>query len=199
MPARCADTKPPGGGETPGVIQPPSPGTSAAAPEQGKSGGDGVQKTANRLVTFVPPPDAGGGRVHPEYAKLAEERLKAATNRIVSLESEVGQLNKRWADEKVKTSLIEQKVVKLNDRVAQVKRTQECDTRTPTHERHTHSHQSCMRRRIRPLGMCVYGQEHTYHATRVCGLGAGQRAPGQDEAAGGGNEAATGSRLQRAD
>ena len=58
--------------------------------------------------------------MHPEYAKLAEERLKAATNRIVYLESEVGQLNKRWADEKVKTSLIEQKVVKLNDRVAQV-------------------------------------------------------------------------------
>jgi len=196
MPARCADIKPPGVGESPGSSSAASPGSSAAASQQGNSGG--VQKTANKPVTFVTSPDAGG-RVHPEYAKLAEERLKAATNRIVYLESEVGQLNKRWADEKVKTSLIEQKVVKLNDRVAQVKRTQECDTRTPTQEKHTHSHQSCLRRRIRPLGMCVYGQEHTYHATRVCGLGAGQRAPGQDEAAGGGNEAATGSRLQRAD
>jgi hypothetical protein len=121
MPARCADIKPPGVGETPGVLRfDETPGSSAAAPQQGKSGGEGVQKTANKQVTFVCPPDAGGGRVHPEYAKLAEERLKAATNRIVYLESEVGQLNKRWADEKVKTSLIEQKVVKLNDRVAQV-------------------------------------------------------------------------------
>ena len=99
--------------------------------------------------------------MHPEYAKLAEERLKAATNRIVSLESEVGQLNTRWADEKVKNGRMEQKVNKLNDRVAQVKSKHKNVTDA---REHTHA---CLRRWIRPSG-CMYAGRSMHVTLREC-------------------------------